>query len=288
MSLLAHDLFSGKFLAIKHPQFRVQCVTTESCSNIIHYRSLLHAKQEAHKQFKATAALAAITNRRHFPGSSPEEHELLTFDLMESPLMRKARYKVKIVHYGALMVYIALFYHFLPELHWDEFTPGVGTVEGLVVGLLSGLVTVLLNENKLCDMRTAWRPAADFESRELGLFWDVIRTVGAFTTPYEDCLFYHSWMYRLLVQYLRVDEDMPIRAFTEVSFTSWSWRAWLACNSAFALYNGKEWRSSLVSGLLSLWAMGRKGQFLDGIIALTACRMTVNTWVLLTGQRQFW
>ncbi|KAL2650457.1 hypothetical protein R1flu_018585 [Riccia fluitans] len=258
---------------------------TTLSANVIHYRSLLHARKEAHKQFEATAAVAATTNRRYFPGSSPEEHELLTFDLMQSAVMRKVRYKVKVVHYGTILVYIALFYQFLPELHWDEFNPGFGTVEGVVVGLLSGLVTVLLNENRLCDMRTPWRPAADFESGVLGFFWDAIRILGAITTPFEDCLFYHSWMYRSLVQYLSEDENM---SFTDVPFSCWSWTAWLACNSAFAVYNGKEWRSSLLSGLLALWVMGRKGQFLDGIIVLTACRMTVNAWVVLTGQRQFW
>ncbi|KAG6543135.1 hypothetical protein Mapa_015384 [Marchantia paleacea] len=259
-------------------------LTTTLAANVIHYRSLLHAREEGHRQFIESAA--AITNRRHFPGSSPEEHELLTFDLMQSPIMRKARYKIKVVHYGSTVLYIALFYRFLPELYFDEFIPGLGTAEGLVVGLLSGLVTVLLDENRLGDMRTTWRPGVDYDSRFWGFVWDGIRILGALSTPIEDCLFYHSWLYRVFVQYL--SEDIEYESFTDVPFSIWSWTAWLICNSAFAVYNGKEWRSSMLSGLLSLWVMARSGQFLDGILAMGVSRMTVNIWVVLTGQRQFW
>ncbi|BBM97631.1 hypothetical protein MPTK1_1g07130 [Marchantia polymorpha subsp. ruderalis] len=259
-------------------------LTTTLAANVIHYRSLFSARQEGRRHFIESAA--ALSSRRHFPGSSPDEHELLTFDLMQSAIMRKARYKIKVVHYSSTVLYVALFYAFLPELHLDEFVPGLGTAEGLVVGLLSGLVTILLDENRLGDMRTTWRPGVDYESRFWGFVWDAIRILCASSTPIEDCLFYHSWLYRVLVQSL--SDDIEFESFTDVPLSMWSWTAWLVCNSALALYNGKEWRSSMLSGLLSLWVTARSGQLLDGVLALSVSRMTVNLWVVLTGQRQFW
>jgi hypothetical protein len=259
---------------------------TTASANVIHYLSLWEAREEAHRQAEeAATGTAGRRGKRWFPGSDPREHERLSFDLMESTTMRKARYLVKVVRYGCTLFCVALFYEYLPELSFGKFSPGLGSIEALVVGVLGGLVTLYLNENKHFEMRTCWRPDVDFDSRTFGWAWDCVRVAGAFCTPVEDALMYHSFLYRALTCYVR---KIPCNSFIEISFLNWSWYAWLASNAAFAFYNGIEWRSCGLVGLLSLWVTGRSGQLLDGILAHTICRMTISAWVLYTGQRQFW
>lgn len=259
-------------------------MTTVS-ANVIHYFSLWYAKEEALRQ--AAEAASATTGRRGrwYPGSDPEEHQLLSFDLMNSPAMRKARYLIKLIRYGCTLLYVAIFYNFLPELSFESFSPGLGTIEALVVGVLGGLVTLYLNENRHLEMRTCWRPDVDYGSEFWGWLWDGIRVAGAFSTPVEDSLMYHSWIYRSLTCYLTRNS---YNSFIDVPFLDWNWVACIASNGVFALYNGTEWRSSGLIGILSLWVTGRRGQLLDGILAHGICRVTISTWVLYTGQRQYW
>ncbi|CAM6083296.1 unnamed protein product [Calypogeia fissa] len=259
-------------------------MTTVS-ANVIHYFSLWIAKEEAHRQVLESTTASHARHSRWYPGSDPEEHERLSFDLMNSPTMRKARYLVKLIRYGCTLLYVALFYNFLPELSIEKFSPGLGTIEALVVGVLGGLVTLYLNENGHLEMRTCWRPDVDYGSQFFGWVWDGIRFAGAFATPVEDALMYHSWIYRSLTCYMT---ENSYSSFIEVPFLDWNWVACIASNCVFALYNGTEWRSSGLIGILSLWVAGRRGQLLDGILAHATCRVTISTWVLSTGQRQYW
>ncbi|KAH9574463.1 hypothetical protein CY35_01G059000 [Sphagnum magellanicum] len=105
------------------------------------------------------------------------------------------------------------------------------------------------------------------------------------SVPIEEELFYHSWMYRYMVQLLNRHH---YKSFTEVPFLKWSWPAWLASNVIKGIYNGKEWRSYCISGLLFQWMIGRRGLFLDGVFTHAISNLTISCWVLLTGQRQYW
>lgn len=210
----------------------------------------------------------------------------LSFDLMKSSSMRLARYKIKLLRYSATLTYLIIFWAFISEVT-PPFTPGWGTIEAFVVGLLAGLITVYLNENGTHIMRTPWRPSVDFKSAGYGCVWDLLRLAGgSLLVPFEEELFYHSWLYRYLCQLF--SSRGLYHSFTEVPFREWNWVAWLASNGFLALYNGQEWKSYGVSGLLSNWVIARRGQFMDGIIAHSIRNLTISFWVLCTGQRQFW
>ncbi|CAM6071216.1 unnamed protein product [Sphagnum tenellum] len=254
-------------------------ILTILCANIIHYRSLWTAREESKDRVRALRKSAAQSD-------SKLEHERLTFDLMRAPAMRKARYKIKLMRYcGTTLFVLVLKRYHLPELH-ERYTIGIITLEVLIVGMLSGLIVVYLNENQEETFRTLWRPSFDFQSPRIGLFWDIVRVLGtSVSVPIEEELFYHSWMYRYMVQLLNRHH---YKSFTEVPFLKWSWPAWLASNVIKGIYNGKEWRSYCISGLLFQWMIGRRGLFLDGVFTHAISNLTISCWVLLTGQRQYW
>lgn len=239
-------------------------------ANLVHYSALLQARH----------------HDRRSPDLRTQPHPLhLSFDLINSPTMRLARYRIKLFRYFACLLHLCLFLRLLPEIH-SRFVPGWGTIEAVVVGCLSGFVTVYLNENRTENMRTLWRPKVDFNSTRYGYLWDTFRFVGgSLFVPIEEELFYHSWLYRYLCQRL---SKGTYRSFTEVPFWEWNCLAWLVSNAFLALYNGQEWRSYGICGLLSNWVIVRRGQFLDGIIAHSIHSITISCWVLTTGQRQFW
>lgn len=252
-------------------------ILTIICANVLHYRSLWTAKEESREKIQALKKISETANKF--------EHEPLTFDLMRSPAMRKARYKIKLLRYSATSIYILLFQSYLPELH-ENCTVNSKTLESIIVGLLSGLITVYLNENQDEAMRTLWRPIFDFRSRTEGQIWDTIRLLGAtLAVPFEEELFYHSWMYRYIVHILNRNR---YKSFVDVSFLDWSWTAWIISNLVKGLYNGKEWRSYLISGLLFQWMIGRRGSFMDGVLSHAVSNLTVGGWVLATDQRQYW
>lgn len=250
------------------------------CANVVHYKSLWAARDEDRKR-----VIAQRKKAEEDENISPQ-HELLTFDLMQSPIMRKARYKVKLLRYLSTTLYLLLFHRFIPELHEPYRLNSACTLESLIVGILSGLITVYLNENQDEAMRTLWRPGHDFGSQVRGDTWDMLRLVGAtVAVPVEEELFYHSLMYRYVVT---VVAKGRYERFLDVGFREWSWTAWVLVNGVKGLYNGKEWRSRFVSGLLFGWMVGRRGVFLDGVVAHAVSNLTVACWVLGTGQRQYW
>ncbi|MCO5558941.1 hypothetical protein L7F22_012532 [Adiantum nelumboides] len=236
-------------------------------ANLLHYSSLLHARSQARR-------------------SAVESPPPLSFSLMNSPSMRLVRYKIKLLRYSATLIFLLLFWSFIPELA-IPFDAGWGTIEACILGLLAGFITIYLNENSALIMRNPWKPAIDFKSASYGYMWDMLRLFGAtFLVPFEEELFYHSWLYRYLCQLRSIDR--LYRSFTDVPFREWNWGAWIATNVLLALYNGQEWKSYGMSGLLCNWVIARGGQFMDGVLAHSICNLTVSFWVLSTGQRQFW
>lgn len=176
------------------------------CANVLHYRSLWTARDENRKRVIAERVISKqkakkdATSKEGFEftrkQATTSKHELLTFDLMRSPVMRKARYKIKLLRYVATSVYILLFHGFISELN-EVYPVNSFTLECVIAGALSGLITIYLNENQDEAMRTVWRPGHDFDSGFLGDTWDILRLVGAsLAVPLEEELFYHSWMYR--------------------------------------------------------------------------------------------
>lgn len=255
-------------------------ILTIICANVVHYRSLWAAREEDRKRVIAQRKAEDATSKEGIP-----QHELLTFDLMQSPIMRKARYKIKLLRYLATSLYIFLFHTRIPELH-ERYHVNSFTLECFIVGILSGLITVYLNENQDEAMRTLWCPGQDFGSASLGDAWDILRLVGAsLAVPVEEELFYHSWMYRYIVALLHKGE---YERFVDVPFWEWSWVAWVVSNGIKGIYNGKEWRSYFISGLLFQWMIGRRGLFLDGLLTHAISNLTVGCWVLATNQRQYW
>lgn len=252
-------------------------ILTITCANVVHYRSLWTARDEDRKRVK--------TLNQGAPGVAHDSHhELLTFDLMQSSIMRKARYKIKLLRYVATSLYIIFFHRFIRELHEPYFINSF-TLECFIVGVLSGLITVYLNENQDEAMRTLWRPGHDFGSGFLGDMWDILRLVGAsLAVPVEEELFYHSWMYRYIVTLQKGEYTR----FVDVSFWEWSWLAWVVSNGIKGIYNGKEWQSFFINGLLFQWMIGRRGLFLDGLLTHAVSNLTVGCWVLATNQRQYW
>lgn len=93
------------------------------------------------------------------------------------------------------------------------------------------------------------------------------------------------WMCRYIVHMVHRKEYM---SFVDVSFLDWSWLAWLASNGIRGIYNGKEWKSYFISGLLFQWIIAKRGCFLDGLIAHSVSNFTIGCWVLTTDQRQYW
>lgn len=93
------------------------------------------------------------------------------------------------------------------------------------------------------------------------------------------------WMCRYIVHMVYRKEYM---SFVDVSFLDWSWLAWLASNGIRGIYNGKEWKSYFISGLLFQWIIAKRGCFLDGLIAHSVSNFTIGCWVLITDQRQYW
>lgn len=270
-------------------------ILTIICANLLHYRSLLDARNENRERVLAQRVTSKQQAKREASSkdafefmrkqATTSKHELLTFDLMRSPIMRKARYKIKLLRYAATSVYILFFYRFIPELN-EAYPVNFFSLECLIVGILSGLITVYLNENQDEAMRTLWRPAVDFGSGFLGDIWDVIRLLGAsLAVPVEEELFYHSWMYRYILKLLHKDE---YASFVHVSFFEWSWVAWLISNAIKGIYNGKEWQSYFINGLLFQWMIGRRGLFLDGLLTHAISNLTIGCWVLTTNQRQYW
>lgn len=246
-------------------------ILTITLANVVHYQSLFEARDEE----RMRVALYQVKR----------EHELLTFDLMQSPIMRKCRYKIKLLRYVATSLYILIFHRFIGELH-EPYVLSSITVECLIVGILSGLVTVYLNENQDEAMRTLWRPAYDFNSGSLGDTWDILRLVGAsLAVPVEEELFYHSWMYRYVITWLWRDK---YERFVDVPFSEWSWLAWLVSNGIKGVYNGKEWQSYFITGLLFQVMISRRGFFLDGLLTHSVAGFTVGCWVLASNQRQYW
>lgn len=251
-------------------------ILTITCANVVHYRSLWAARDAERKRIRKPSDHDA-------PGPHPP-HELLTFDLMQSPIMRKARYKIKLLRYIATSLYILLFHRFIPELH-EPYSVNSITLECFIVGALSGLITVYLNENQDEAMRTLWRPGHDFESGLVGDTWDMLRLVGSsLAVPVEEELFYHSWMFRYIVMVRKGEYE----SFVDVPFWEWNWVAWVVSNGVKGIYNGKEWQSYFISGLLFQWMIGRRGLFLDGLITHSVSNLTVGCWVLATNQRQYW
>ncbi|KAG0567625.1 hypothetical protein M758_7G127700 [Ceratodon purpureus] len=270
-------------------------ILTIICANVLHYRSLWTARDEDRKRVLAQR-ITSQQKAKHDATSkegyeftrkqaATSKHELLTFDLMRSPVMRKARYKIKLLRYVATSLYILMFHGFIAELN-EVYPVNIFTLECLIVGVLSGLITVYLNENQDEAMRTVWRPSYDFDSGFLGDTWDMIRLVGAsLAVPVEEELFYHSWMYRYIV---KLSHSGEYHSFADVSFSDWSWVAWIVSNGIRGIYNGKEWQSHFISGLLFQWMIGRRGLFLDGLLAHAIANLTIGWWVLSTNQRQFW
>lgn len=176
-------------------------ILTIICANMLHYRSLWTAKEENRRQVMAMRETSAEESKMY-------HHELLTYDLMRAPTMRKARYKIKLLRYSAMSMYIMVLNSFLPELHEPYVVTSV-TLECIIVGMLSGLITVYLNENQYEAMRTLWRPALDFGSISLGRVWDTIRLMGAsIAVPVEEELFYHSWIYRYIILHIDFSEKV--------------------------------------------------------------------------------
>lgn len=237
-------------------------------ANALHYSSLLQTRSQAKR-----AARAA---------DSPPP---LSFSLMNSPPMRAVRYKIKLLRYCATLIFLLLFWGSIPEL----FLSFKGTsVEAFVVGLLAGFITIFLNENRALNMRTPWKPSLDFHSAIYGCMWDMLRLAGdSLLVPFEEELFYHSWLYRYLC-FMMSNSGHYHHSFAEVPFTEWNWGAWIICNAVLALYNGQEWRSFGISGLLCNWVIARRGQVMDGVVAHAIRNLTVSVCVLAAGQRQYW
>jgi CAAX prenyl protease-like protein len=265
------------------------------CANVVHYRSLWTARDENRQRViaqRATSKAKAKQDAASREGyeftrkqATTSKHELLTFDLMRSPVMRKARYKIKLLRYVATSLYILCFHGLIPELN-EHYPVNTFTLECLIAGALSGLITVYLNENQDEAMRTVWRPGHDFDSGLLGDAWDMIRLVGAsLAVPVEEELFFHSWMYRYMLKRLH---PQGYDSFAGVPFSAWSWAAWIASNAIKGVYNGKEWQSYCISGLLFQWMIGRRGLFLDGLLTHAVSNLTIGCWVLSTNQRQYW
>lgn len=95
----------------------------------------------------------------------------------------------------------------------------------------------------------------------------------------------HSWVYRYIFKLLH---PRDYESFANVSFSEWSWVAWLMSNGIKGIYNGKEWQSYFISGLLFQWMIGRRGLFLDGLLTHAVSNLTIGCWVLSTNQRQYW
>ncbi|KAH7332351.1 hypothetical protein KP509_20G083600 [Ceratopteris richardii] len=205
---------------------------------------------------------------------------------MRSPLMRLVRYRIKLLRYLETLVFLLLLGPLLPELA-APFYADWGMAEACLLGFLAGLITIFLNENKSLDMRTPWYPYLDFNSTFYGHMWDAVRVAGgSLLVPFEEELFYHSWMYRYFCSRLSGKEQH--QSLLDVPFSECNWGALIATNGFMAIYNGKEWRSSGLSGLFSNWVIVRRGRFMDGVFAHAIRNITINIWVLVTDQRQFW
>ncbi|KAI5062645.1 hypothetical protein GOP47_0023184 [Adiantum capillus-veneris] len=252
-----------------HPAFlrAFPWLLTVLSANLLHYSSLLQARAHA---------------RRLAMDSPPP----LSFTLMNSPSMRLVRYKIKLLRYSATLIFFLLFWSFIPEIA-VPLEMGWGTIEASIVGLLAGFITIYLNENMALNMRNPWKPAIDFQLASYGCMWDMLRLFGAtLLVPFEEELFYHSWLYRYLCQL--VSRERHYGSFMDVPFHEWNWGAWIAANGLLALYNGQEWKSYGISGLLCNWVIARKGQLMYGILAHSIRNLAISFWVLSTGQRQYW
>eukprot|EP01018_Ginkgo_biloba_P031847 Gb_35847 [translate_table: standard] len=249
-------------------------------ANVLHYTSLWPSTNRSPTQVR-------------FPNQTKQQPETrnpypFTFHLMSShPILRLIKYRIKLIRYTCTFLHLILFYRFLPELN-RAFIPGWGTVEAIVVGLLSGFITIYLNENRTHDMRTEWKPELDLESGLEGFVWDVLRVFGdALAVPLEEELFYHSWLYRFLINIFFEERKESFGGFGRVGLRKWNWRAWVVSNGVYGGFKGKEWRSYVVLGFFSQWVICRRGQFVDGVIAHALRNSTVNLWALITGQRQY-
>jgi hypothetical protein len=76
-------------------------------------------------------------------------------------------------------------------------------------------------------------------------------------------------------------------SFVSVPFSVWSWVAWIASNAIKGVYNGKEWQSYFISGLLFQWMIGCRRLFLDGLLTHAVSNLTIGCWVLYTNQHQY-
>ncbi|EFJ07608.1 hypothetical protein SELMODRAFT_448386 [Selaginella moellendorffii] len=240
-------------------------------SNFIHYRSLWAAQE--------TAARRVHARKRLLVDAYKQEHVPLTFDLMGSPEMRRARYTIKLLRYLITLAHIIAFYPLIEELHLEQFTVAWAVLaQAVIAGLLAGLVTIYLDENRHQEMRTAWNPAQDFGSKKVGAAWDCLRVAGGcLAVPIEEELFYHSWLYRFMLAKLSRDRS---RGFEAVGLRTWNWLLCVASNGFFAVHNGMEWRSCLLAGCLFQWIIAYRGQFLDGLIAHVVCNITISCWLI--------
>jgi membrane protease YdiL (CAAX protease family) len=114
----------------------------------------------------------------------------------------------------------------------------------------------------------------------------MIHLVGAsLAVPVQEELFFHLRLYRYMLKRLH---PQGCDSFASVLFSAWNWAVWIALNAIKGVYNGKEWQSYFINGLLFQWMIGRHRLFLDGLLMHAVSNLTIGYWVLSTNQRQYW
>jgi exosortase E/protease (VPEID-CTERM system) len=184
-------------------------------------------------------------------------------------------YPLRVVAAAGVLWY---FWGRYPRWQWIGLWPAVAIGAG-IFALWVGLDWLLTDDDKRSAADALFASDLQAQPQIWLAVWLVARVLGSVVTvPLAEELAFRGYLPRRLMA--RDFEQVPIGRFT--------WVTLLVSSVLFGIVHGQRWLAGTLAGLAYAFALGRRRQLSDAVVAHATTNALIDVYVLTTGAWSLW